>query len=71
VQVFAAKEAIFKALFPLEHEYLGFHDAALEWVGDRFRATLRKRAAEGFEAGARLEVYAWALPEAVLTFVWV
>lgn len=71
VQVFAAKEAIFKALYPLEREYLGFHDAVLEWLGDRFRATLRKRAAKGFEVGARLEVHAWTLPEAVLTFVWI
>ncbi len=58
LMIFAAKEAIFKALYPLEQIFLGFADAELTWddAAAGFHATLHRRAAVGFPAGARFEV---------------
>lgn len=58
LQLFSAKEAIFKALYPLAGIYLGFKDAELRWVGGAlsFTARLRRDAADGFPAGTELTV---------------
>ena len=57
--IFSAKEAVFKALFPLERVWLGFGDAELTWVPERcgFDARLLKRAADTYPIGAVLPVY--------------
>jgi 4'-phosphopantetheinyl transferase EntD len=56
--VFAAKEAIYKALFPVEQVFLGFKDAELRWDAPacRFRGELRCAAGAGYPAGLALEV---------------
>jgi len=57
--LFSAKEAVFKALFPLERVWLGFGDAELTWVPGRcgFDARLLKRAAAGYPIGSVLPVH--------------
>jgi 4'-phosphopantetheinyl transferase EntD len=56
--LFSAKEAVFKALFPIEHVWLGFGDAELTWQAERdaFEARVLKSAGEGFPKGFVLEV---------------
>ena len=56
--LFSAKEAVFKALFPIERIWLGFGDAELEWQPERcaFAARLLKRASSGYREGAVLQV---------------
>ncbi|MGI9147809.1 MAG: 4'-phosphopantetheinyl transferase family protein, partial [Chloroflexota bacterium] len=56
--LFSAKEAVFKALYPIERIWLGFGDAELEWHADRsaFEAHLLKCASASHPAGSRLQV---------------
>jgi enterobactin synthetase component D len=56
--LFSAKEAVFKALFPIERIWLGFSDAELEWQPEQcaFEARLLKRASTAHPAGAVLQV---------------
>src|SRR5207248_3600876 len=56
--LFSAKEAIFKALFPIEGVWLGFADAELTWLPERcvFEARLLKAASATHVLGSRLEV---------------
>lgn len=56
--LFSAKEAVFKALFPIERVWLGFGDVELRWRPEReaFEARLLKRASAAHPLGARLEV---------------
>lgn len=56
--LFSAKEAVFKALFPIERVWLGFGDAELEWQPERcaFEARLLKSASSGYPSGAVLPV---------------
>ena len=56
--LFSAKEAIFKALFPIEGVWLGFGDAELTWHPERsaFEARLLKTASAAHPPGAVLEV---------------
>jgi enterobactin synthetase component D len=56
--LFSAKEAVFKALFPIEGVWLGFGDAELTWRPERsaFDARLLKAAGARFPIGSRLEV---------------
>jgi 4'-phosphopantetheinyl transferase EntD len=56
--LFSAKEAVFKALFPVENVWLGFCDASLTWRAERcaFEARLLKSAGAAFPAGSVLEV---------------
>jgi 4'-phosphopantetheinyl transferase EntD len=65
--LFSAKEAVFKALFPIEHVWLGFGDAELTWQPDRhgFEARLIKSAGEKYPIGFCLEV------PCTLTAAWV
>jgi len=56
--LFSAKEAVFKALFPIEGVWLGFADAELTWHPERcaFEARLLKAASTAHPQGALLEV---------------
>jgi 4'-phosphopantetheinyl transferase EntD len=56
--LFSAKEAVFKALFPIEGVWLGFGDAELTWHQERcaFDARLLKYASAAHPVGALLEV---------------
>lgn len=56
--VFSAKEAGFKAFYPIRQIYLGYKDAELRWEEDarRFVGTLRKGAGERHPAGFVFEV---------------
>jgi 4'-phosphopantetheinyl transferase EntD len=56
--LFSAKEAVFKALFPIEGVWLGFGDAELTWHPERcaFEARLLKAASSAHPRGAVLEV---------------
>jgi len=56
--LFSAKEAVFKALFPIERVWLGFGDAELEWQPARcaFEARLLKGASRAYPTGAVLQV---------------
>lgn len=65
-RIFSAKEAVFKALNPLEGIYLGFGDADLTWTSTSaeasdgvFTAQLLKRAAAHFEVGTTVRVWSW------------
>jgi 4'-phosphopantetheinyl transferase EntD len=56
--LFSAKEAVFKALFPIEGVWLGFGDAELTWHPERcaFEARLLKTASAAHPRDAVLEV---------------
>ncbi|HEX8967942.1 MAG TPA: 4'-phosphopantetheinyl transferase superfamily protein [Chloroflexota bacterium] len=56
--IFSAKEAVFKAVYPIERVWLGFADAELTWRPERcaFEARLMKAAGERYPAGFVLEV---------------
>ena len=56
--LFSAKEAIFKALYPIEHVWLGFTDAELTWRADQgvFAARVFKSVGRGYPAGFGLTV---------------
>lgn len=58
LRLFAAKESIFKALYPVELVYLGFHDAELCWddATGAFDAELLKAAGAAYPIGYRLTV---------------
>ena len=73
LRLFAAKEVVFKTLYPLERVYLDFHDAELTWREEEgaFRAVLNKAAAAAFPVGAELRVGVRDMEEFVLAFAWV
>jgi 4'-phosphopantetheinyl transferase EntD len=56
--LFSAKEAIFKALYPIEHVWLGFADAELTWHAElrAFEARVLKSVGDGYPAGFVLSV---------------
>ncbi len=56
--LFSAKEAIFKAVYPIERVWLGFGDAELRWDGSRclFEARILKDAGAEIPVGTELEV---------------
>ncbi|HEY2595923.1 MAG TPA: 4'-phosphopantetheinyl transferase superfamily protein [Chloroflexota bacterium] len=56
--LFSAKEAVFKALFPIERVWLGFADAELTWRAEReaFDARVLKSVGAGYPEGFQLEV---------------
>jgi enterobactin synthetase component D len=59
IMLFSAKEAVFKALFPIERVWLGFADAELTWVEQRcgFEARLVKAAGARYPSGSVLPVF--------------
>jgi 4'-phosphopantetheinyl transferase EntD len=56
--LFSAKEAVFKALFPIDQVWLGFADAELTWHPEReaFEARVLKSVGGGFGSGLALAV---------------
>jgi 4'-phosphopantetheinyl transferase EntD len=56
--LFSAKEAIFKALYPIQRVWFGFADAELTWVAERyaFEAVVLKPVGDGYPSGFRLDV---------------
>lgn len=56
--LFSAKEAVFKALYPIERVWLGFGDAELTWVAERsaFEARVLKSVGTGYPVGFELDV---------------
>jgi len=67
--LFSAKEAVFKAMFPVESVWLGFSDAELTWdePAAAFEARLLKAAGAGFAAGYTLRVRCTLSDTAVLS----
>ena len=67
--LFSAKEAIFKALYPIEQVWLGFGDAELSWRAERcaFEARILKSVGDGFAEGFVLEVHSVLTPTQVLS----
>ena len=67
--LFSAKEAVFKALFPIERVWLGFGDAELTWHAGRcaFEARLLKTAGRDYSVGSTLEVTCRLLETMVLS----
>jgi 4'-phosphopantetheinyl transferase EntD len=57
--LFSAKEAVFKALYPIERVWLGFADAELTWIEERgaFEAEVLRSVGHAYPAGLRLEVH--------------
>ena len=51
--LFSAKEAIFKAMFPLEHVFLDFVEAELQWIEaeSRFEARLLRATSRAYPIG--------------------
>lgn len=58
VMLFSAKEAVFKALYPVDQVWFGFADAELTWRPERqsFEAVLLKDLGREYRAGFRLEI---------------
>jgi enterobactin synthetase component D len=56
--LFSGKEAVFKAVFPIERVWLGFADAELTWVAERrgFDARLLKSAGASYPAGSVVRI---------------
>lgn len=71
LMVFAAKEAIFKALYPINRVFLGFADAEVTWAGaaGAFSAVLHKRAADAFPAGVEFQVGCRVVKGLVLAYM--
>jgi enterobactin synthetase component D len=69
--LFSAKEAIFKALFPLGEVFLGYKDAELRWEPSQsgFVAHVLVDAAPGWPQGSELQVGTRVDDEFVLTWV--
>ena len=67
--VFTAKEAIYKALYPVEQVFLGFKDAELGWASGGFRAVLRRAAGRAYPAGSELDVGCRVLERELLASV--
>ena len=57
--LFSAKEAVFKAVFPMARVWLGFADAELTWVAERcgFDARLLKSAGTKYPQGSLVSVF--------------
>src|ERR1051326_944800 len=74
LRLFSAKEAIFKALFPIEEVWLGFADAELSWhaeAGGFFEARVLKSVGDGFSEGFSLKVNSTVGPTRVLSTAFV
>jgi 4'-phosphopantetheinyl transferase EntD len=72
--IFSAKEAIFKAVYPIEQVWLGFADAELTWssAGSALHATatLLKSPGAAYPVGTVLEVRCQRTASYVLTTTW-
>lgn len=69
--IFCAKEAVFKALYPLEQVYLGFSDAVLAPLDHgSFAATVTRAAASICPAGTRIPVRSWSAGAHIWAVAW-
>lgn len=68
--LFSAKEALYKALFPLEQVYFGFFDVELSPCKKGFQAELKKRASEGLDKGAIVEINQMKWEDELLSLVY-
>jgi 4'-phosphopantetheinyl transferase EntD len=71
--LFSAKEAVFKALFPIERVWLGFSDAELTWRAERcgFDARLLKSAGAAHPLGSVLQIQCTLTDTEVLSTTYV
>ena len=69
-RIFSAKEAVFKALYPLCHCYFEFKDVNLRWsqTARAFRAELRRELASTLVRGMRFNVRSVCCGEFVISF---
>lgn len=69
--IFSAKEAGFKAFFPIERIYLGYQDAELSWKEEtqRFRGVLLKGAGDRHPVGTSFEVGCQIIDKLVFSFL--
>jgi 4'-phosphopantetheinyl transferase EntD len=69
--IFSAKEAGFKAFFPIQQVYLGYRDAELSWREEKqdFIGVLRKGAGDHHPTGFPFEVGCRIIEGFVLSFV--
>jgi enterobactin synthetase component D / holo-[acyl-carrier protein] synthase len=69
--LFSAKEAGFKAFFPIRQVYLGYQDAELSWNADtrRFSGVLLKGAGEDHPTGYSFEVGCRIIDRFVFSFI--
>jgi enterobactin synthetase component D len=72
IALFSAKEAIFKATFPIAEVFLDFLDARLRWRDDRrgFEAELLRPISPADPAGLELFVAVEQTPGYVMTSLW-
>jgi 4'-phosphopantetheinyl transferase EntD len=68
--LFSAKEAGFKAFFPVERVFLWFRDAELDWIAREscFSGRLLKSAGRDYPAGYRYSVGCMITQEFVFTY---
>jgi enterobactin synthetase component D / holo-[acyl-carrier protein] synthase len=73
MMLFSAKEAIFKAVYPIEGVWFGFGDAELGWRDDRgsFAARLLKSPGAGYPTVSELEVTSRVTTQYVLSTTFV
>jgi 4'-phosphopantetheinyl transferase EntD len=71
--LFSAKEAIFKAAYPIQRVWLGFADAELRWIEERdvFVAEILKSVGDGYPVGLELQVNCTLGPDWVLSTAFV
>jgi 4'-phosphopantetheinyl transferase EntD len=71
--LFSAKEALFKAVYPIAGVWLGFAEAELSWHAERgvFEARVLKAVGEGYPADFRMEVSCTIGDGWVLSAAWV
>ena len=69
--IFSAKEAGFKAFFPIEQIYLGYKDAELAWREETqsFAGTLLKSAGDDYPIGFPFEVGCRIIDKFVFSFI--
>ncbi len=67
--VFSAKEAAYKALYPLRPGWIGFEAVTLRWQGDGFDARLCEAIGDAHPVGFRFRVEVQTQGELALTSV--
>lgn len=69
--LFSAKESVYKTLYPLTKQWLGFHDVELEWSDreHRFRGKLLKDLGNGFTLGYSFTVGVRNQDQCILTYM--
>jgi 4'-phosphopantetheinyl transferase EntD len=68
--IFSAKEAFYKAQYPITRQYLGFHAVSLSLSGDAFEVVLRRDAGR-FVTGARFEGRMSRVDGLIVSALWI